>query len=132
MQEDPQGGNMRKMFRGAAALMTTAAAVVALSGSAEAKPADTWDGCPYGAVCIYGQGVEPRDNPNPTNVYYSYGAHNLSNQVGNHWVYNNQYGGASVSLCKGYGGTNCTETIPEGTAVYRDLTPINSIKLNRP
>jgi hypothetical protein len=124
---------MRKMFRAAATFATAATAVVAMSGVAQAKPADdSWDGCPYGAVCIYGQGVEPIDNPHPTNVYYSYGAHNLSNQFGNHWVYNNQYGGASVSLCKGYNGTNCTSTIPEGYAVYADLTPINSITLNRP
>ncbi len=124
---------MGKFFRGTAAFATAAAAVVALSGSAEAKPAaDEWDGCPYGAVCIYGQGVEPRDNPNPTHIFWSYGAHNLSNQFGHHWVYNNQYGGATASLCNGYNGTNCTETIGEGWAVYRDLTPVNSVKLNRP
>lgn len=124
---------MRKMFRAAAAFATAATAVVAMSGVAQAKPADgPWDGCPYGAVCIYGQGVEPRDNPHPTNIYYSYGAHNLSNQVGYHWVYNNQYGGASTTLCNGYNGTNCGETFPEGYAGYRDLTPVNSITLNRP
>jgi hypothetical protein len=124
---------MRKLFRGAAAFATAATAVVALSGVAQAKPAEgAWDGCPYGAVCIYGQGVEPRDNPHPTNVYYSYGAHNLSNQLGFHWVYNNQYGGASATLCNGYNGTNCGETFGQGTAGYRDLTPVNSITLNRP
>ncbi|WP_327342612.1 hypothetical protein [Streptomyces europaeiscabiei] len=120
---------MRNMIRGAAAFLTSAAVVVALSGTAEAKPADTWDGCPYGAVCIYGQGVEPRDNPHPTNVYYSYNAHNLSNQVGYHWVYNNQYGGALADLCKQYNGGDCIETIPAGHAFYRNLTPINSIVL---
>ncbi|MER8011856.1 MULTISPECIES: hypothetical protein [unclassified Streptomyces] len=124
---------MRKMLSAAAAFATAATAVVAMSGAAQAAPADdSWDGCPYGAVCIYGQGVEPTDNPHPTNVYYSYGAHNLSNQFGNHWVYNNQYGGASMSLCKGYNGTNCGTPIPEGYAVYADLGPINSITLNRP
>lgn len=124
---------MRKMLRGAAALITTAAAVVALSGTAEAKTAaDAWDGCPYGAVCIYPEGVYPPDNPHPSHVFWSYGAHNLSGQVGWHWVTNNQYGGASASLCTGYNGTGCGETIPEGWRYHRDLTPINSITLNRP
>jgi hypothetical protein len=125
---------MRKIFRGAAAFATAAAAVVALGGAAQAKPADEtpWWGCPSGAVCIYGQGVDPADYPHPTNIYYSYGAHNLSNQLGYHWVLNNQYGGASASLCKSYGGGNCVETIPQDHGVYRDLTPINSITLNRP
>lgn len=35
--ETQQGGNMRNMFRGAAAFLTSVAAMVALSGSAEAK-----------------------------------------------------------------------------------------------
>ncbi|NBM18188.1 hypothetical protein [Streptomyces sp. GC420] len=122
---------MRKIMRGAAALATTAAAVLAFSSAAEAKPAaDEWYGCPYGAVCIYPQNQNPPVSPSHT--YWSYGAHNLSNQVGNHWVLNNQYGGASASLCTGYNGVGCNETIPEGVGVYRDLTPINSITLNRP
>lgn len=125
---------MRKILSAAAALATAATAVVAMSGAAQAAPAGNspvW-GCPSGAVCIYGQGVDPAENPHPTNTYYSYGAHNLSNQLGNHYVVNNQYGGASASLCKNYGGTDCVYTVAQDWWVYYDLTPINSITLNRP
>lgn len=34
-------------------------------------------------------------------VYWAYGAHNLSNQYGDHYVVNNQYGGAWVELRTG-------------------------------
>ncbi|MGX9885074.1 hypothetical protein [Streptomyces sp. NPDC002276] len=125
---------MRKIMSAAAALATAATAVLAMSGAAQGAPAGNspiW-GCPSGAVCIYGRGVDPAANPHPTDVYYSYGAHNLSNQVGYHYVVNNQYGGASASLCKNYGGTNCVLTIPQDYHSNYDLTPINSITLNRP
>ena len=125
---------MRTMFRAAATFATAATALVAMSGAAQAKPADEtpWDGCPSGAVCIYGEGVVPANNPHPTNVYYSYGAHNLSNQLGDHWILNNQTGGATVSVCNGYNGTNCTQTIAQDWAYKLNFTPINSITLNRP
>ncbi|AYV31608.1 hypothetical protein HET69_10855 [Streptomyces sp. CJ_13] len=121
---------MRTMIRGAAAFVTATAAVFALSGTAGAQPADVWAGCPDGAVCIYPQDQNPAVKP--SNIYYSYGAHNLSNQFGRHWVLNNQYGGASASLCTGSGGRGCGNPIAQGTGVYADLTPINSITLNRP
>ncbi|WP_460060770.1 hypothetical protein [Streptomyces sp. YKOK-I1] len=124
---------MRKIFRGAAALATTAAAVVAMSGAAQARPAAAagdWAGCPSGAVCIYPQGQDPAQSP--SNVYWSYGPHNLSNQHGWHWVLNNQTGGATAELCLNYGGTNCNYTIPAQGGVWADLEPVNSIKLNRP
>ncbi|KFF95722.1 hypothetical protein PV367_15220 [Streptomyces europaeiscabiei] len=120
---------MRNMTRGAAALLTSAAVVVALSGTAEAKPAqDPIYGCDYGAVCIYPEGKSYTE-ANPTHKFWSYGAHNLSGQVNKHWVFNNQYGRATADLCKQYNGGDCIETIPEGYAFYRDLTPINSITL---
>ncbi|MEU6314905.1 hypothetical protein [Streptomyces sp. NPDC047014] len=120
---------MRKLFRGAAALATSVVAVVALSGTVQAQPADAWAGCPDGAVCIYPQNQNPAVKP--THIFYSYGAHNLSNQFGNHWVLNNQYGGATANLCTGYNGAGCGGTIAAGTGVYADLTPINSVRLNR-
>ncbi|MET7619177.1 hypothetical protein [Streptomyces sp. NPDC005408] len=120
---------MRKIFRGAAALATTAAAVMALSGTAEAKPAD-WAGCPDGAVCIYPQNQNPAVSP--SQIFWSYGPHNLSNQFGNHWVLNNQTGGATASLCTGYNGAGCGERIAQDHGVYADLSPINSITLYRP
>jgi hypothetical protein len=125
---------MRKMMSAFAALATAATAVVAMSGAAQAAPASgvTVYGCPSGAVCIYGEGVYPPNNPNPTNVYYSYGAHPLYNQYGYHYVLNNQYGGASASLCKTSSGTDCPYTIPQDYWGNYYLTPINSITLNRP
>ncbi|KOG55072.1 MULTISPECIES: hypothetical protein [Streptomyces] len=121
---------MRKLFRGAAALATSVVAVIALSGTVEAKPADAWAGCPDGAVCIYPQNQNPAVKP--THIFYAYGAHNLSNQFGNHWVLNNQYGGATANLCRGLGGQDCGGNIAAKTGVYADLTPINSVRLNRP
>lgn len=51
---------MRRIFRGVAALAIAATAVVAMSGAAQAKPAEgDWNGCPYGAVCIWGQDRNP-------------------------------------------------------------------------
>ncbi|MET9731120.1 hypothetical protein ABZZ79_10780 [Streptomyces sp. NPDC006458] len=124
---------MRKKIRGAAALATAAAAVLTLAGAAEARPAD-WDRCPDGAVCIYPEGQDPETNPsvNPTHVFWSYGSHNLSNQFGWHWVYNNQTGGAGANLCTQSNGGGCGDELAAGTAVYADLTPINSVRLNRP
>ncbi|MFF9768481.1 hypothetical protein ACIGXF_13930 [Streptomyces sp. NPDC053086] len=122
---------MRKMMRAAAAFATAAAAVTAMSGAAHAEPAgDPWAGCPDGAVCVYPQNQDPAQSPSL--VLYSYGPHNLSNQVGRHWVLNNQYGGATASLCTGYNGVGCGAPIAESRGVYADLTPINSITLNRP
>ncbi|WP_327167620.1 hypothetical protein [Streptomyces subrutilus] len=119
---------MRKLIRGAAALATAAAAVIALGGTVEAKPADAWAGCPDGAVCIYPQNQNPAVKP--SQIYYSYGAHNLSNQFGNHWVLNNQTGGATANLCTGSNGGGCGNPIAAHTGVYADLGPINSIRLN--
>ncbi|MFJ6783790.1 hypothetical protein [Streptomyces yangpuensis] len=120
---------MRKLFRGAAALATSVVAVVALGASVEAKPVDTWAGCPDGAVCIYPQNENPAVRP--THVFYRYGAHNLTNQFGKHWVLNNQYGGATANLCTGSNGAGCGSPIAAKTGVYADLTPVNSIRLNR-
>ncbi|MGW0750429.1 hypothetical protein [Streptomyces sp. NPDC002587] len=121
---------MRKMFRGAAALATATTAVISLSGTALAQPADAWAGCPDGAVCIYPRDQDPAVKP--THIFYSYGAHKLSDQYGNHWVLNNQTGGATANLCSGGNGGGCGSPIAAGTGVYADLTPVNSIRLNRP
>ncbi|MCL6672256.1 hypothetical protein [Streptomyces panaciradicis] len=126
---------MRKSIKGAAAVaIATAAAAVLSVGTAEAKPAaDSWGTCPSGAVCIFPQGVNPGDTQTtPTNTYWSYGAHNLSGQYGWHWVYNNQTGGAHAHLCKGYNGVNCDGDLAPGVAYWVDLTPVNSITLDRP
>ncbi|MEV0210461.1 hypothetical protein AB0H97_35245 [Streptomyces sp. NPDC050788] len=124
---------MRRITRSAAALVVATAALAAVNiGSAQANDRPVY-GCPGGAACIYPQNADIHTST-PTNIYYSYGAHNLSNQLGNHYVLNNQYGGANatVQLCTGYNGVNCTITIKLNEFGNYNLTPINSIVLNRP
>lgn len=124
---------MRRITRGAAALAIAAAAVAAVgTSSAHANDRPVY-GCPGGAACIYPEGADIHSST-PTDVFYSYGAHNLRNQFGNHYVLNNQWGGANatVRLCKGYNGVDCVITIPMNEFGVYNLTPINSIVLNRP
>ncbi|GGX20210.1 hypothetical protein [Streptomyces noursei] len=120
---------MRTMFRRAATIVAgTAAAAVLTIGTAGAAPASTWAGCPDGAVCVYPQGQDPAATPSLT--FWSYGAHNLSGQVGYHWVLNNQYGGAHAQLCTGYNGTgDCYHDMAPQNGWWTDLTPVNSIVL---
>ncbi|MEU6851737.1 hypothetical protein ABZ901_17655 [Actinacidiphila alni] len=124
---------MRRSTWKAAALAIVTAAVAAL-GTSGAHAADgTVHGCPSGAVCIYPEGASILTST-PTDFFYSYGAHNLHNQFGVHDVFNNQYGSlnATAQLCTGYNGVNCVTTIGlHGNGMF-DLTPINSIVLNRP
>jgi hypothetical protein len=91
-------------------------------------------GCPSGAVCVYPQNAG-WNGGHPSLFFYSYGAHNLSNQFGTHRVFNHQYGGlyAFASTCLGYDGTGRTvRVIPRGSWSDENLTPINSIVLARP
>lgn len=127
---------MRKMLKTvktakAAAALTLAAGVVATLGASSAQAAGAYEGCPYGAVCIY-----PRDagfnNGHPSDVYYSYGAHNLSGQLGQHIVLNNQSGGATMHFCNGYNGTDCVSEMNANTYTNWNLTPTNSLTLDRP
>jgi hypothetical protein len=111
---------------------TTASAATVAKAPAKATAAAGSQGCPSGAFCIY-----PRDKGfnggHPELVYYSYGAHNLSNVLGMHAMYNNQTGGAGFKLCFDYGGGRCTGNITHvGGFVPYDFTPINSIVLTRP
>jgi len=115
----PADANGRAVTQGAHSTADLGSASV--SGS-------SYHGCPAGAVCIYpGSGW---NNDKPSNVYWSYGVHKLYNQYGTHMVDNHQYGGATVSFCKGSNGTNCGSTMRGWTHGKRYLTPINSIKLS--
>jgi hypothetical protein len=124
---------MRRITRSAAALAVATAAVAAINtGSAQASDKPAY-GCPGGAVCIYPQNADIHTST-PTHIFYSYGAHNLSNQYGNHYVFNNQYGSANATaqLCTGYNGVNCTITLGLNEIGNFNLTPVNSVVLNRP
>jgi hypothetical protein len=115
-----------------AALAAVGLLTAAGTGTAHANDRPVY-GCPGGAVCIYPEGAA-MESSTPTDIFYSYGAHNLSNQFGYHVVLNNQYGGvgATAQLCTGYNGVNCVATIQMNYNVNYNLTPINSIVLNRP
>ena len=100
------------------------------AGPASAASNADYYGCPYGAVCIYNN-ADPGSGIESGGIYWAYGAHNLSNQFGDHYVVNNQYGDAWVELCTGYNGTGKGKSIilaaPYGNVEY--LSPINSIVL---
>jgi hypothetical protein len=130
----------RRKRAGTGALGVVLLATALVTGlAAPAQAVDSYFGCPAGAVCIYAQDAAVEwAAPNPsriTNVYYSYGAHNLSNKIGLHWLVNNQTpngSNASVETCTGYNGVGCTKALfPQGS-LQLNFTPINSIVLDRP
>ncbi|MFB4423815.1 hypothetical protein C5F59_022360 [Streptomyces sp. QL37] len=121
---------MRRIVR-AAAVLTFAAGAVLVTGAgsqaAEAGARATVHGCPSGAVCLYpGSGW---NGDKPEHMYWSYGAHNLVDETGTHRVLNNQTGGATAALCKGYDGVNCGDKGYPGETIVTNMTPINSIRL---
>ncbi|MYT30115.1 MULTISPECIES: hypothetical protein [unclassified Streptomyces] len=82
--------------------------------------------CPSGAFCIR----EADGSILGKNIFYSYGAHNLSNVIGDRVLVNSQTGGAGFQLCFGYNGVNCSE-VDRATGEFApyDMTPINSVVL---
>ena len=107
--------------------VATVAVVAATASSAEA--AGTVHGCPSGYVCVYPQS-RGWNGDRPSLRFYTYRAHNLSNQFGIHRVFNNQYGGAWAWMCRGYNGTGgLAGTLGAGYFYDFNLTPINSIEL---
>lgn len=112
---------MRKIAMTAAGLSLMVGAGLAAAPSAQAATA-----CPSGAFCIR----ETNGTILSKNIFYSYGAHNLSNVTGQRVVVNSQTGGAGFQECQGYNGTNCSP-VYRATGEYPaiDYTPINSIVL---
>jgi hypothetical protein len=109
------------------------AAVALLFASVAAAPGaqavGTIHGCNFGYFCIYPQNAG-WNGDHPSLQFYSYGAHNLTNQLGNHVVFNNQSGTANGYLCLGYAGTGgWTFGYPQHSSNTVNLTPINSIEL---
>lgn len=86
-------------------------------------------GCPSGAACVYPNASWNGDRPSL--VFWSYGAHNLSNQTGKKRLLNNQVDGAVARTCTGYDGKGCQGNLLPPTFIDVDLTPINSIVLER-
>ena len=117
---------MRRMMT-MAAVLTFAGGALMTAGATNAEAAGTYEGCPAGYVCVYpGAGW---NGGNPSLKYYTYGAHNLSNQYGVHRVFNNQTGGATLQLCTQYNGGNPVFEVNSFTYTDYDLTPINSLLL---
>ncbi|MEV5598053.1 hypothetical protein [Streptomyces sp. NPDC052496] len=114
---------MRKIATAAAGLSLALGAGLAVAPSAEAATP-----CPSGAVCIR----ETNGTILNKNIFYSYGAHNLSNVTGVRVMVNNQTGGAGFQICRGYNGTNCYPVVRYvGEYAPYDMTPINSVVLVR-
>jgi hypothetical protein len=120
---------MRKRVIGHSVVGLFAAAGILLGAAGVSSASSvTVHGCPSGAVCIYPQDAG-WNGDHPSDVYFSYGAHNLVNQNGMHYILNNQTGGATMRTCTGYNGTGCEGYLPQDWSINKDLTPINSITL---
>ena len=92
------------------------------------QKARTVHGCPSGYACIYPQDAG-WNGDHPSLMWYHYGTYQLSNQYGNHYIYNNQTGGAPFWLCTDWHGYTCPWYVAAGNAAQTDFTPINSVKL---
>ncbi|WP_275461269.1 hypothetical protein [Streptomyces noursei] len=114
---------MRKIAVSAAGL-TLAVGVLGLTVAPSAAAATP---CPSGAVCIR----ETNGSILSKNIFYSYGAHNLSNVTGDRVIVNNQTGGAGFQFCYGYnGGGGCSVVMRGvGESAPYNVTPINSVVL---
>lgn len=104
---------------------------LATSSTAQAAQNGVQDyaGCRTGYACIYPNASW--NNNTPEHDYYTYGVHQLYEEYGVHRVFNNQTGGAVVRLCYDRAGTNCTTPLYEYAYWDIDLTPYNSIRLDR-
>jgi len=123
---------MRGIIRQALVAVLGAATAVGMAvGPAQAKAAASWANCPDGAVCLYPEGQDPAQSP--SQVFWSYGAHNLSGQYNYHYILNNQYGGAHAKLCSGYNGTGtCYLDMAPQEGWWADFTGVNSVVLYLP
>ncbi|KND25223.1 hypothetical protein [Streptomyces acidiscabies] len=113
----------------AATLASLALAGTGLATSASAAPAVRADahGCKSGYVCIY---PGPSwNNDKPSYRYFDYGYYNLRGFYGLYRIFNNQTGGATMSTCLGSDGTRCEGKLQMGDWIDKDMTPINSIRL---
>lgn len=120
------------MFKASSIKRTTAimfaAGAIAMVGATNAQAAGSIEGCPSGAACVY-PGAD-WNGGHPSLIFYSYGGHNLYNQNGVHRIFNNQTGGATMQTCLGSNGTSCEGYMLPTWYLDKDLTPINSIRLN--
>lgn len=136
---------LKKLVRTGLVTLLLAAGIFAGSANpAAALTGQQGSGWPFGCrsqyVCLY-TGTAGSVPSGAHTDYKWYGYDNFSNVLGNHYLLNNQTGGAKVYPCLGYGGTNCgqyTFYYSDGTSshylkagyyVLMNFTPINSIWL---
>ncbi|MFE0192669.1 hypothetical protein [Streptomyces sp. NPDC058989] len=124
-------GTIRKTVAAAAALAGGALLTLGVSADAAhaAGAAGEYQGCPSGYVCLYPNAGW--NGGHPTYKWYTYGAHNISNQFGVKRLFNNQTGGAIARNCTGYNGTGCQGIQSAGTYADYNYTPYNSVLLAR-
>jgi hypothetical protein len=108
--------------------VTGSSAALMLGTTATAAEAATVHGCPSGYVCLYPQNAG-WNYDRPSHKWYTYGAHKLSYQYGNHNIYNNQTDDALAWFCTNYAGTTCPSYLSAGTWAVANFTPINSVNL---
>ena len=95
-------------------------------GFSSATAAGDYANCGDGYVCLYGQDQYWREST-PTSRWFQYGTYNLVNELGWHWIFNNQTDNAKLSLCTGYNGGGSCRGVDAGWALWTDFTPVNSI-----
>lgn len=127
----------------AAAALSAALSATAVGLAAPAHASGTVHGCAFGYVCVYPQG-KGWNGDVPSLRFFTYGGHNLSNQLGYHYVLNNQQNALAI-FCSSYGGcaTASTAKYQIGGLAWDwdeshaqgdswanvNLTPVNSIDL---
>ncbi|MCI3222522.1 hypothetical protein [Streptomyces sp. NP-1717] len=112
----------------AGAGLVTSASAAPIGDSTQSAAAKS-HGCESGYVCLYpGAGW---NGDKPVFTYYKYGYYNLSNVTGTWRIYNNQTDKATMSTCLGYNGTRCEGNLQAGDYINKNMTPINSITLQR-
>lgn len=93
--------------------------------------ASSQQGCPSGDVCIYPSAGWNGGHPEPGGAFLRYACYPLHSQIGVHRVLNNQTGGAKVLFCKGTNCTGCFTGLNANVYSDIDLTPVNSILLEK-
>ena len=110
--------------------------LVPLTVSSPAQAASkTVAGCPRGYVCLYERG-ESLTKSHLQKKWFNYGVKNLHHVYGRHWIMNNQWGGAYVTLYTKPNGHGKCYTLKGGksgspTVDRRNFTPIDSIRLSK-
>lgn len=119
---------MRRLFASLVGTLSVSAALF-VGNVVHAPAADAATGCSSGYVCFY-------KNGSLVSRYFNYGTYNLSGYYGVYHVANCQNDWATLNLWRGYNGTDhiYSSAVPNNVGCHEfdyDMTPINSISLNR-